>query len=172
VITASAQIVGTSGGRIRRYAVVATQQTIVVGVDGSVESAEALQWAADQAERTGARLHGVIAWQLPVFYGGAPPVIPFQQWSQDARRALEETAEKVLGPRWQDRLEVTVAEGHPAQVLLHAAEEAELLVVGSRGHGGFAGLLLGSVSNHVTAHAHCPVVVVHAAPSGQETANP
>ena len=66
----------------------------------------------------------------------------------------------VLGTEPSVRIEQEVLEGHPAQLLVTAAEGADLVVVGSRGHGGFVGMLLGSVSQHVAAHAPCPVLVV------------
>ena len=133
---------------------------IVVGVDGSEPSARALRWAAEQAAVTGQTLEAVIAWEYPVTYGWAPPLPEDFDPESDARRAASVEIAAVLGEEAARTVKVTVVEGHAAQVLLHAAEEADLLVVGSRGHGGFTGLLLGSVSSHCTTHAHCPVLVV------------
>jgi nucleotide-binding universal stress UspA family protein len=135
---------------------------VVVGVDGSDESAAALRWAARQADLTGASLVAVISWQIPALaYGSFVSVAP-EQFSFDG--AAEEVLAKAVAPVIAEHpgLEVTtrVVQGPPALVLLHAAEDAELLVIGSRGHGAFTGMLLGSVSEHCVAHATCPVVVV------------
>jgi|SRR4051794_21236671 len=129
---------------------------IVVGVDGSTASTDALRWAARQADLTGASLEAVTAWSYPTTYGF--PVIADVDWEKGALTVLDEAVDKALG-READVTRRAV-EGHAALVLTEAAQGAELLVVGSRGHGGFAGLLLGSVSEHVVTHAPCPVVVV------------
>jgi nucleotide-binding universal stress UspA family protein len=134
---------------------------IVVGVDGSPASVDALRWAAQQAALTGASLETVTSWSYPTTYGF--PVIANVDWEQGARAVLEQAITDALGEAGPP-VRRRVVEGHPAQVLARAAEGADLLVVGSRGHGGFAGLLLGSVSEHVVAHAPCPVVVVRHCP--------
>jgi nucleotide-binding universal stress UspA family protein len=132
---------------------------VVVGVDGSPSSEQALAWAVQQAERIGRPVDAVIAWDFPVAYGVAPgDEIDFHG---QAAEVLEKSVQNVLAGD-ADRVRQRVLRGHPARVLLHAADGAELLVVGCRGHGGFAGMLLGSVSQHVVAHAACPVVVIHA----------
>jgi nucleotide-binding universal stress UspA family protein len=82
-------------------------------------------------------------------------------WAQDSRTALADTIKEALDAGDAEKVQQHVVQGHPAQVLADAAADADLLVVGSRGHGGFAGMLLGSVSHHVIAHARCPVVVIH-----------
>jgi nucleotide-binding universal stress UspA family protein len=133
---------------------------IVVGVDGSPSSRAALRWAARQAALTGARLHAVIAWMVPVTYGPMPMPDWGADWEDSARATLEEVVRTELGDRAGEAT-VEVSEGGAALVLLDAAKDADLVVVGSRGHGGFAGLLLGSVAQHVTTHARCPVLVVH-----------
>jgi nucleotide-binding universal stress UspA family protein len=129
---------------------------IVVGVDGSAASKDALRWADRQAKLTGASLEAVTAWSYPTTYGF--PVIANVDWEQGARTVLDETVDEALGK--EADLTRRVVEGHAARVLTDAAVDADLLVVGSRGHGGFTGLLLGSVSEHVVTHAPCPVVVV------------
>lgn len=132
---------------------------IVVGIDGSESSLHALRWAAQQAEATGASLEVVMTWSWPLSYGWA---IPFPEGFDPAESAQKVLEESVRGLRSEHRgLEVTtrVVEGSPAPVLIEASKEAAMLVVGSRGHGEFAGMLLGSVSEHCTTHAHCPVVV-------------
>jgi nucleotide-binding universal stress UspA family protein len=132
---------------------------IVVGVDGSPTSELALRWAVDEARRTGQTVHAVTAWDCPANYG----VGYFDDrvdWAQDGRTALKNAVEHVLSGGDSPPVEQHVVHGHPVHVLLDAAAGADLLVVGSRGHGGFAGMLLGSVSQHLAAHAPCPVLIV------------
>jgi nucleotide-binding universal stress UspA family protein len=133
---------------------------IVVGVDGSKPSKAALAWAAHQARTTGTALVAVAAWEYPTSYGWSPPWPPEYDPGRDARHMLEETVREVLGEDPDITLETEALEGHPAPVLLEFSKGAALLVVGSRGHGEFAGMLIGSVSEFLVAHAHCPVVVV------------
>lgn len=141
-------------------AAAATSPKIVVGVDGSDPSKRALQWAAHQAKLTGATLTVVTSWEYPPTLGWAPPYPSDFDPNEDARKAVEEAIDAVLGPDAAVVAQIEVTEGHPAFVLTEAARGAELLVVGSRGHGAFAGMLLGSVSEYCAAHAPCPVVVV------------
>ena len=128
---------------------------IVVGIDGSGSSIEALRWAYRQAELTGAGLHAVMAWQLPEIYAYEPV-----DYEAQARGALEIALEQALGPNPSVPVISSVEPGRPASVLIEASRGAELLVVGSHGHGGFVGMLLGSVGQHCVSHAECPVVVV------------
>jgi nucleotide-binding universal stress UspA family protein len=133
---------------------------IVVGVDGSANSELALRWAARLAADFGARLEAVTAWDFPASYGfGSVP----QDWDPagDMRKVLDETVRAVFGDHPPAGLQQQVREGGAAQVLIEASQGAIMLVVGSRGHGGFAGLLLGSVSANVAEHASCPVLVIH-----------
>jgi nucleotide-binding universal stress UspA family protein len=133
---------------------------IVVGVDGSEPSNEALRWAADYAGLTGASIQAVISWNYPANWGIGGAVL---DWSPeaDARRVLAETVARVLGTDFPVGVNQVVREGNAAKVLLDETKDAQLLVVGSRGHGGFAGLLLGSVSSNCAEHAECPVLVIH-----------
>jgi nucleotide-binding universal stress UspA family protein len=132
---------------------------IVVGVDGSRSSKDALRWAARQSELTGTPLLVVTTWQLPVSYGWAAPFPSDYDPALDAKTMLEATIDAVLGSADEARLETAIVEGHPAHVLEELSKSASLVVVGCRGHGEFAGMLLGSVSEHLVTHAHCPVVV-------------
>ncbi len=132
----------------------------MVGVDGSPPSLQALRWALRQAKATDASVEAVHAWQIPVAYGTAVAVIPGENFAESARRALEESVDEVLAGRDDVQVERVAEQGLPAQVLIERSQGAELLVVGSRGRGGFKGLLLGSVSQHCVSHAHCPVVVL------------
>jgi len=133
---------------------------VVVGVDGSGHSKQALRWGARFAAVFGAWLDAVAAWEFPQTYGWAwvPP-----EWNpgQDMAKALDDTVRAVFGDQPPEGLQRQVREGGAAKVLLDASAGAIMLVVGSRGHGGFAGLLLGSVSANVAEHASCPVLVIH-----------
>jgi nucleotide-binding universal stress UspA family protein len=142
---------------------------IVVGVDGSPSSEHALLWAARQAQLMAAELHAVIAWNFPSTYGWTP-VVEDIDWAESARSVLEQAVDNALGRGDAEKVHQHVVDGHPAPALLDAATDADLLVVGSRGHGGFTGMLLGSVSQHVVTHARCPVVVVHHTASDQTRA--
>ncbi|MEV7598076.1 universal stress protein [Kitasatospora sp. NPDC089797] len=136
---------------------------IVVGVDGSPASEQALRWAVDYAKAVGGTVDAVAAWEYPAFYGWGGTAAPGDQSfnpEELAGRTLAESVAKVLGADPGVRVVENVLPGNAAGVLLQAAKGAALLVVGSRGLGGFSGVLLGSVSRHVTEHAPCPVVVV------------
>jgi nucleotide-binding universal stress UspA family protein len=140
---------------------------IVVGVDGSSSSEEALRWALRQSSVTGQEVHAVISWNYVVDYGLSYADV---DWEKNATEILDKSVQQVAGAADTPRVHQHVIAGHPVRVLLDAAEDADLLVVGCRGHGGFAGMLLGSVSQHVAAHATCPVLIVHdhaAADGGQ-----
>ncbi|MCU1613163.1 MAG: UspA domain protein [Frankiales bacterium] len=131
---------------------------IVVGLDGSPASLCALEWAVGQASLTGAAVEAVTAWQYPAAYGGYP-VDAGTDWRANAHDIQDTAVKEALGDDATGLVRL-VAEGHPVRVLLDAAAGADLLVVGSRGRGGFTGMLLGSVSEHVVAHAPCAVVVI------------
>jgi nucleotide-binding universal stress UspA family protein len=134
---------------------------LVVGVDDSVDGRRALRWAAEEATLRGCVLeavHVVPPRDVPS-YPGLLPLPSRDDVELAAAQLIEEQLEEVRVPGL--RVERTVASGRsPAEVLCERARDADLLVVGARGRGGFAGLLLGSVSQQVVAHAPCPVVVV------------
>jgi len=132
---------------------------IVVGVDGSAPSLAALDWAARQAGLTGSWLEVVIVWQWPMSFGYAMPLSSDFDPAAEAGRVLDSAVADVRKAHPDVEVRSSIIEGFPAQVLAEASKGAELLVVGSSGHGEFAGLLLGSVSEHCTTHAHCPVLV-------------
>jgi nucleotide-binding universal stress UspA family protein len=136
------------------------QPRIVVGVDGSEAANDALRWAARQAALVGGTLDVVMTWELPTNYGWVAPYPEGFDPAADTRRLLEEVVGTVLAKHPGLDVHTQVVEGHPAPVLIDTAQGAELLVVGSRGHGAFAGMLLGSVSDHCVSNAPCPVVVV------------
>ncbi len=135
---------------------------IVVGVDGSSASRQALRWAARQAERTGGELHAVAVWTTPTTYGWLLPVEDLDWQGNAAAAALEKTVRETLDDPAAERVHRKVLEGHPTRRLLDAAEGADLLVVGGQGHSELAGMLLGSVALHAVTRASCPVVVVPA----------
>jgi nucleotide-binding universal stress UspA family protein len=135
-----------------------SQRRIVVGVDGSPASLDALEWGVRQGALTGAAVEAVTAWHYPMTYGGYP-VDAGTDWQANAQAIQDTAVKEALGDE-ATSLVRRVAQGHPVSVLLDAAVDADLLVVGSRGHGGFVGMLLGSVSEHAVAHARCAVVVI------------
>jgi nucleotide-binding universal stress UspA family protein len=141
---------------------------VVVGVDGSEQSHQALRWAAKIADDFDARLDAVAAWQYPVPFGWAMP-----NWDPrtDMEKLLSNAVDTALGAQRPADMRLRVCEGNPAHVLLEESAGALMLVVGSRGHGGFAGLLLGSVSAALAEHASCPVLVVHGDQPLRETAS-
>lgn len=132
---------------------------IVVGVDGSDPSKQALRWAAQLAEKYDATLDAVATWHIPVSYGIAP--VPIWDPEQDTAKCLTQVVDDVFGTQRPAGLALHVVQGNAAGVLVDKSQGAFMVVVGSRGHGGFAGLLLGSVSSAVAEHAACPVLVVH-----------
>jgi nucleotide-binding universal stress UspA family protein len=133
---------------------------IVVGVDGSAQSTLALRWAARIAATTDASIEAVISWHLPASAGLG---YISEQWDPetDATNCLKTSIDLAFGSTQPAGLSLLVQQGLPAKVLLDASRGATMLVVGSRGHGGFTGLLLGSVSSTCAEHATCPVLVVH-----------
>ena len=133
---------------------------IVVGVDGSPSSMAALRWAILQAELTGCAVEAVTAWRLPSRYGFAAVTDRATDFEGDARKVLADALNEVSSVEPDVVIRSSVVEGHPAEVLVWAARGADMLVVGSRGHGGFAGALLGSVSQYCVHHAPCPVLVI------------
>lgn len=135
-------------------------EPVLVGVDGSECSGAALRWAARYARLTGTPLTVMAVWHYPANFGWSPPMPDDWDPETDARTLLDQEVEDVLGP--SPDLEVTklVAEGDPGRAIAEASKTASLVVVGNRGRGQVAGVLLGSVSEYLTAHAHCPVVVV------------
>lgn len=138
--------------------------TIVVGVDGSEGSRLALRWACDEAARIeGSTVVAVATWTYPVvaaspWMGGYD--VPMDLTEPTAQALQEAVDEVVAGGFPAERIATKVVCGPPAGTLIEAGKDADLLVVGSRGLGGFTGLLLGSVSHQVAAHAPCPVIVV------------
>ncbi len=135
---------------------------VVVGVDDSPGARAALVWALDEAERRDARVEAIHAYFVPSQWIDSA-VIELHRWiGVVAEAALQELDRVVSSCPSSPELSVErrAIEGDPAAVLLEAARDADMLVVGTRGRGGFAGLVLGSVSHRCAQHAPCPVVVV------------
>ena len=133
---------------------------IVVGVDGSESSKQALRWAAYLAAGAGAEIEVVSTWSYPTSLGwSATP----SNWNpqQDLEKFLTKTVDEVFGEQRPDGVRLSVVEGSAAAVLLERSSDALMVVLGSRGHGGFTGLLIGSVSASLAEHSKCPVLVVH-----------
>jgi nucleotide-binding universal stress UspA family protein len=136
---------------------------IVVGVDGSESSKHALQWALRQAELTGALVDAINAWDLPRYIAVAPVIdisAKREALIKTSEQTLADTLVDVAGEHPTAVVHTRAVPGHPAYVLLQAADSAALLVLGCRGHGAFVGALLGSVSQYCVHHATCPVVVI------------
>lgn len=137
---------------------------VVAAVDGSGPSLAALRWAARRAELASGRVDAVIAWQYPADLSGYgyPPVaaIGDVDYAQIAEQVVADAIGRAVGRGARGLVRPVVAEGRAAEVLIEAAAGADLLVVGCRGHGGFASVLLGSVSRYCTQHAPCPVAVI------------
>ena len=135
---------------------------IVVGIDGSAGAQAALRFAGDEASLRQTELRVVSAWHVPTGVYMPPTYMDLDlgAFRQTASEVAERQVVDVLGAERAAAIGVVIHEGSPAEVLIAESRQAELLVVGSRGHGGFAGLLLGSVSQHCAAHARCPVVIV------------
>jgi len=147
--------------------------TIVVGTDGSPSAQQAVRWALGEARLRGAGVRLVHAWMLPLIDAipepwaiGIPPLGPgdeervHERIEAAARALLDDAVEKAQEDEPALSIEGELVEARPAHALLQSARGADLLVVGSRGRGGFAGLRLGSVSTQCVHHAECPVVVV------------
>jgi nucleotide-binding universal stress UspA family protein len=136
-----------------------TSPLIIVGVDGSPEAAAALAWAVDEARLHGARLHVVHAYPVLSALTGSTGDELYAHLETDAKELLQRIA--AAGPSVEDlSVNYLGVPGNPAEVLIEASREAKLLVVGSRGLGGFMGLVMGSVSSQCVHHSHCPVLVV------------
>lgn len=132
---------------------------IVVGADGSDASAEALRWAIRQAKLTGAEVRVATGYTVPITIFVAPTYAEID-YERDAVEAQLTTIEKATQGLRDVPMTTTVIETRPARLLTEMARDADLLVVGAHGPGGFSGMHLGSVANYCVHHAPCPVVVV------------
>ena len=148
---------------------------IVVGVDGSPGGMAALRFAADEARLRGAELHVVSAWDVPALAyetGIGQPMLDVSEFERHAETTARDTLAEAA-PELHDLDVATVhRQGHAAEVLVAEAADADLLVVGSRGLGGFRGLVLGSVSQQCAHQAPCPVVIVPPAAAEERGGHP
>jgi nucleotide-binding universal stress UspA family protein len=135
----------------------ATDQVIVVGVDGSEGSRDALTWAVGQAELTGSVVRAVATWRWPNYLTRLPPGADLQE---DTEQTLHEMVEPVRAAHPDLSISEEVVQGPAGPALLSHAADAALLVVGARGRAAFPGMLLGSVAEHCVRNGPCPVVVV------------
>jgi nucleotide-binding universal stress UspA family protein len=136
-----------------------TTRLILVGIDGSEPSMAALSWAVRQAEMTGDLLLAITAWQAPSRDHWGAAVEP-AEFGSHAEVVLSQAIQQAIEDLPDLAINTLIERGHPALVLVDEARHADLLVVGNRGRGEFAGMLLGSVSKYCVTHAACPVVVV------------
>jgi nucleotide-binding universal stress UspA family protein len=134
---------------------------IVVGVDGSDPSKRALHWAIEQAALTGVTVEAVGVWEhLSSYAWGAVADVDAAELADACEQIVIDTVTEVGGDAPPVHIDSYIIRGHPANELVRQAKGADLLVVGSRGHSGLVGALLGSVSNYCVHHADCPVVVI------------
>jgi nucleotide-binding universal stress UspA family protein len=137
----------------------AARPVIVAGVDGSEDSKEALRWAVRHARLTGAEVHAVTAWHVPVTIMVVPSYTE-ADYQRDAAEILNKTVADALGPSPGVPVVTELIQGRPAVALTQEAQNADLLVVGGHGQGELPGMHLGSVASYCIHHAPCPVTVV------------
>ncbi|WP_445154772.1 universal stress protein [Arthrobacter sp. Hor0625] len=137
--------------------------TIVVGVDGSTQSRAAMDWAVEEAALRHGNVLALTAWHYPYVSDALGQSWDYEIFRSDAQVILDEELDRVRGATVP--VDGRVVQGNPGAVLVEASRGADLVAVGSRGHGGFAGLLLGSVSSQTVHHAHCPVLVFREPPA-------
>ena len=133
------------------------RSVVVVGVDGSTGSRDAVRWAAEYARLTGAELRAVASWRWPNYITRIPPGVDLEA---DTRRTLEEVVAEVRADFPEVPVSEHVVEGPGGPALLSQASDASLLVVGARGRAAYPGMLLGSVAEYCVRNGPCPVVVV------------
>jgi nucleotide-binding universal stress UspA family protein len=133
---------------------------VIVGVDGSDGARAALRWANAEAQAWRVPLVAVWAWEFSPLVVATDAPVELDRLEEANRQGLHKVLVEELGVERADAVEGQVVEGHPVRALLDASTDTDLLVVGSRGFGGFKGLLLGSVSQQVVHHAACPVTIV------------
>jgi nucleotide-binding universal stress UspA family protein len=138
-----------------------SKRLILVGVDGSESSLDALRKGVELATALGAPLEAVTFWNISPSPSGGYYPIPGWSPEEDAREIQASAVEAVFGDTTPDWFTATTINGSAARSLITESERAELLILGSRGRGGFAGLLLGSVSRACAAQAQCPVLIMH-----------
>lgn len=138
------------------------EHTIIVGADGSQRSIEALLWAADYARATGGRITIVTGYTVP-FTILVVPTYTQADYRRDAEEVLQRTIDAAGDALVGIEVNAHVIEVRPALALLNAAQDADLVVIGSHGFGGFPGMHLGSTASFMVHHSPCPVVICRAA---------
>ena len=138
---------------------------IVVGVDGSPQAKRAVSWALEEAGAHGDEVLLVHAWEFPAiltisYHGPTLPVFSREEVEKLSQQLLDKAADEARRQAPTLTVSTRLVEGHPGKVLVEAAQGARLLVVGSRGMGGFKGMVMGSVSTSCVHHARCPIVIV------------
>jgi nucleotide-binding universal stress UspA family protein len=138
-------------------------RNIVVGVDGSEPARRALSWAVDEAKIRGCEVVAIYAWTYPIVppsIDGVIAPLPDFEIEEEAKGVLDREIKEVTGGSDEVKIQRRFVRKHPVTALLSASESADMLVIGSRGLGGFSGLMLGSVGQQCVHHAYCPVVIV------------
>lgn len=133
-------------------------ERVVVGVDGSDASIAALRWVGELCRGRDSAIDATICWEYPTTNGMGGMSLDWDP-AADADQVMTSAVKSAFGADIPPGLTTSVRHGHPAHVLVEESRGADLLVVGTRGHGGFVGLLLGSVSTYCIEHAACPVTV-------------
>lgn len=162
-VAAPSAVAGVEGETTASHGSDDVIRKIVVGVDGSATANRALEWAAAEAEQREATLVVVLAWDIPALAYGAPGygmLVDRDELASAAAGVLDEQLAHADLSRLTQPAQSMLVQGHAGQAILDAAIDAELIVVGSRGHGELTQLVIGSVSQHVLHHARVPVVVV------------
>ncbi|WP_243793597.1 universal stress protein [Saccharopolyspora gloriosae] len=134
-------------------------QTVVAGIDGSEESKRALHWAAEYVTKVGGLVHAITVWHQPVQFGYRLPT-PDTELEQRARKLLDETTESVKAEFPKVDIRPRLIRGHVIDELVGLSPQADMMVVGNKGHGAFTGMMVGSVALKLVHHARCPVLVV------------
>ncbi len=133
-------------------------QTVVVGVDGSEESARALRWAAEYVQRVGGLVHAITVWHQPVQFGYRLPTSD-AELEQRARESLDGIVSSVKSEFPAVEVKSRLLRGHVVDELVGLSHQADIMVMGNKGHGAFTGMMVGSVTLKLVHHARCPVLV-------------
>ena len=134
-------------------------QTVVAGIDGSDESQRALRWAAEYVQKVGGLVHAVSVWHQPVQFGYRLPTSD-SELEQRARQQLDKVAEAVRAEFPSVDICERLIRGHVVDELVGLSPQADMMVLGNKGHGAFTGMMVGSVALKLVHHARCPVLVV------------
>ncbi|MBK0869192.1 MAG: universal stress protein [Saccharopolyspora sp.] len=134
-------------------------QTVVAGIDGSDESQRALRWAAEYVQKVGGLVHAVSVWHQPVQFGYRLPTSD-SELEQRARQQLDKVAEAVRAEFPSVDIRERLIRGHVVDELVGLSPQADMMVLGNKGHGAFTGMMVGSVALKLVHHARCPVLVV------------